>query len=199
MITSLILLSVLTSCAQTNKKMDSSIATATFGAGCFWCVEAIFQDLNGVKEVSSGYMGGKTAKPTYKEVCSGESGHAEVCQLTYDPNKISFDELLEVFWQVHDPTTLNRQGNDIGTQYRSVVFYHNDEQKVSAERYKIKLNEEKVFESPVVTEISPAQEFFKAEAYHQNYFNQNGDQPYCSMVIKPKVEKFKKVFFEKLR
>lgn len=173
--------------------------TATLGAGCFWCVEAIFQDLKGVQSVKSGYTGGKIKNPTYKEVCSGLTGHAEVAQIVYDPSVVSFDEILEVFWQTHDPTTLNRQGADVGTQYRSAVFYHNEEQKKLAEEYKQKLNDAKVFDSPIVTEISPLGEFYVAEDYHQNYFNLNGEQGYCRMVIRPKVEKFKKVFKDKLK
>lgn len=173
--------------------------TATFGAGCFWCVEAIFQQIKGVTKVTSGYMGGKIKNPTYKEVCSGLTGHAEVCQITYDPEQISFEQLLEAFWMSHDPTTLNRQGADTGTQYRSVIFYHDDAQRKSAEELKAKLNEEKAFTKPVVTEISPAAEFYIAEDYHQNYYNENGDQPYCRMVIEPKLEKFRKVFADRLK
>ncbi|HWZ21660.1 MAG TPA: peptide-methionine (S)-S-oxide reductase MsrA [Cytophagaceae bacterium] len=173
--------------------------TATFGAGCFWCVEAVFQDLEGVVSVASGYEGGKISKPTYKEVCSGLTGHAEVIQLVFDPSKISYKELLEVFWQTHDPTTLNRQGHDSGTQYRSVIFYHNEEQKNLAEKYKNELNAAKAFDKPIVTEISPAQVFYKAENYHQDYYNLNGSEPYCTFVIKPKVDKVKKVFGDKLK
>ncbi len=173
--------------------------TATFGAGCFWCVEAQFQMLTGVISVTSGYSGGKIKNPSYKEVCNGTTGHAEVCQIVYNPSIISYEELLEAFWQTHDPTQLNRQGNDIGTQYRSVIFYHNHQQKELAEKYKKKLNENKVWEKPVVTEISPFTNFYKAEDYHQNYYNQNGEAPYCQYVIQPKVEKFKKVFQSKLK
>ncbi|PIB34514.1 peptide-methionine (S)-S-oxide reductase [Reichenbachiella sp. 5M10] len=172
---------------------------ATFGNGCFWCTEAIFQDLKGVSKVESGYSGGQTLDPTYKEVCTGTTGHAEVLQITYDPAVISFDELLEVFWKTHDPTTLNRQGNDVGTQYRSVVFYHNDEQKVLAEKYKKELNASGAFNDPIVTEITAFDKFYVAEDYHQNYYNLNGSQPYCNFVIKPKVEKFRKVFKDKLK
>ncbi|MCS7003923.1 MAG: peptide-methionine (S)-S-oxide reductase MsrA [Cytophagales bacterium] len=172
---------------------------ATFGAGCFWCVEAIFQRVNGVEKVVSGYMGGTTINPTYKEVCSGKTGHAEVCQITYNPAIISYEELLEIFFQTHDPTTLNRQGNDIGTQYRSVIFYHTPIQKELAENVKQKLTEAKIFKNPIVTEISPAKTFYPAEDYHQNYFNNNPHQPYCAFVIAPKVEKFQKVFKEKLK
>lgn len=173
--------------------------TATFGAGCFWCVEAVFQQVKGVISVASGYSGGMVKNPSYREVCNGTTGHAEVCQIVYDPRQVSFDELLEVFWGTHDPTTLNRQGNDAGTQYRSVVFYHNDNQKQIAEQYKKQLNESKTWPNPVVTEISPFSVFYKAEDYHQNYFNQNGDEPYCQYVVRPKVEKFKKHFQDKMK
>lgn len=172
---------------------------ATFGNGCFWCTEAIFQELKGVSKAVSGYMGGAVKNPTYKEVCSGTTGHAEVLQITFDPAAITFDELLEVFWKTHDPTTLNRQGNDVGTQYRSAVFYHNDEQKKIAEDYKIKLDASGAWSDPIVTEITAAEIFYPAEDYHQEYFNHNGSQPYCSFVIRPKVEKFKKVFADKLK
>lgn len=176
------------------------MAQATFGAGCFWCVEAVFQDLKGVSKVVSGYAGGKNANPTYKEVCSGLTGHAEVAQLTYDPSVISFAELLEVFWGTHDPTTPNQQGADRGTQYRSVIFYHDDEQRRLATEYKQKLNDEHAFARPIVTEIAPLPTFYAAENYHQNYFNLNEQaNPYCTMVIRPKVEKMKKVFGEKLK
>jgi peptide-methionine (S)-S-oxide reductase len=198
------------SCAQKKvqdkeKKMTnqatskSGLETATFGSGCFWCTEAIFLNVDGVEKVVSGYTGGKVKNPTYKEVCSGLTGHAEVVQLTYDPNQVTYDELLEFFWKTHDPTTLNRQGNDEGTQYRSVVYYHNDEQKQLAEHYKKKLDESGAFSAPVVTEISPATTFYKAEDYHQNYYNLNSSAPYCSYVIQPKLEKFKKAFKEKLK
>ncbi|MBI1222544.1 MAG: peptide-methionine (S)-S-oxide reductase MsrA [Bacteroidetes bacterium] len=180
-------------------KDSNEVDTATFGAGCFWCVEAVFQDLKGVESVQSGYSGGKIANPTYREVCSGLTGHAEVVQIIYKPAVISYDELLEVFWQTHDPTTLNRQGADVGTQYRSVIFYHNTYQKERAEYYKKKLNEESAFPSPVVTEISPLEAFYPAEDYHQEYYTNNGQQPYCQMVIKPKVEKMKKIFGDKLK
>jgi peptide-methionine (S)-S-oxide reductase len=173
--------------------------TATFGAGCFWCVEAVFQNLKGVESVVSGYSGGHIKNPSYKEVCNGNTGHAEVVQITYDPKVISFSELLEVFWQSHDPTTLNRQGNDVGTQYRSAIFYHNEEQQMLAEKYKKELDESDAFDDPIVTEITPFINFYKAEDYHQNYFNENPYQPYCSIIIRPKVEKFKKVFKDKLK
>jgi peptide-methionine (S)-S-oxide reductase len=184
---------------QKVKMADSNLELATFGAGCFWCVEAIFQRVDGVEKVVSGYSGGHVKNPSYKEVCTGTTGHAEVCQLSYNPEAVSFDELLEIFWQTHDPTTLNRQGNDVGPQYRSVVFYHNDEQKSLAEKYKNELDKAGIYKDPIVTEISPFQSLYIAEDYHQNYFNENGSQPYCSFVIQPKVEKFKKVFKDKLK
>jgi len=184
---------------EENKKPSGELDTAVFGAGCFWCVEAIFLQLNGVQEVVSGYSGGARENPSYDQVCSGATGHAEVIQVIYDPAKLTFVELLEVFWGVHDPTTLNRQGADVGTQYRSVIFYTNDNQKKLAEEYKTKLNVSGAFPQPVVTEISPLKAFYKAENYHQNYFNENGSQPYCSLVIKPKLEKFKKVFGDKMK
>jgi len=197
------------SCAQQKQRKETTmnnektnpanLDTATFGAGCFWCVEAQFQMLDGVVKVESGYSGGHVKNPSYKEVCNGTTGHAEVIQVTYDNTKLSYDDMLQAFWQSHDPTQLNRQGNDVGTQYRSVIFYHNPEQQRIAEQYKRKLNDEKVYDNPVVTEISPYTVFYKAEDYHQNYYNQNGDQPYCSYVIQPKVEKFRKVFDKKLK
>jgi len=181
--------------AHTAQHMD----TATFGAGCYWCTEAQFQQLDGVIKVESGFSGGHVENPTYHQVCDGTTGHAEVCNIYYDASKISYDELLAAFWTCHDPTQLNRQGNDVGTQYRSVIFYHNAEQHKKAEEYKKKLNDEKVFSGPVVTEISPFKKFYKAEDYHQNYYNENGSQPYCQFVIRPKLEKFQKVFKNKLK
>ena len=172
---------------------------AIFGAGCFWCIEAVFQQIKGVEKIESGYMGGKIKNPTYREVCSGLTGHAEVVRMTYNPEVISYKDMLEIFWKTHDPTTLNRQGADTGTQYRSVIFYLDEEQKKIATDYKLKLNQENVFGNPVVTEISPASEFYVAEEYHQNYYNDNGSQPYCTFVVKPKVDKVKKVFAEKLK
>ncbi|MDX5395890.1 MAG: peptide-methionine (S)-S-oxide reductase MsrA [Hymenobacteraceae bacterium] len=172
---------------------------ATFGMGCFWCSEAVFQDLKGVSKVESGYMGGQVDNPTYKQVCSGTTGHAEVIQVTYNPAEITFEELLEVFWTLHDPTTLNRQGADVGTQYRSAVFYHSPEQKDLAEKYKKELNEKQVFPNPIVTEISEASKFYVAENYHQDYYNLNKEQPYCRAVIRPKVDKLQKVFKDKLK
>lgn len=186
--------------AMNNQSTENTeLAVATFGNGCFWCTEAIFQRLKGVTKVVSGYSGGKVKNPTYKEVCTGLTGHAEAIQITYDPKVISYTELLEVFWQTHDPTTLNRQGADVGTQYRSVIFYHNDEQKKLAETYKKKLTESGAFDDPIVTEISPYTEYYPAEDYHQNYYNLNGSAPYCSYVIQPKIDKFKKVFKAKLK
>ena len=177
----------------------TTLETVTLGAGCFWCVEAIFDNLKGVESVVSGYAGGTVKNPSYKEVCAGTTGHAEVCQITYDTSIISFDELLEVFWQVHDPTTLNRQGGDVGTQYRSAIFYHTEKQKEIAAVYIAKLTEEKVFANPIVTEITAFTNFYPAEDYHQDYFELNGENPYCSSVVKPKVEKFKKIFKAKLK
>jgi peptide-methionine (S)-S-oxide reductase len=178
---------------------NQSIDTATFGNGCFWCTEAIFQSLKGVATVTSGYSGGQTEDPDYKSVCTGQTGHAEVIQITFDPSVISFEELLEAFWASHDPTTLNRQGADVGTQYRSVIFYHNEAQRKLASEFKEHLNGKKVFPSPIVTEISPFTKFYKAENYHQQYFNLNGSEPYCTFVIKPKLDKFRKAFHDKLK
>lgn len=171
---------------------------ATFGSGCFWCTEAIFQQLRGVSSVKSGYAGGASENPTYREVCSGESGHAEVIQVEYDPTVISYDELLEVFWRTHDPTTLNRQGNDIGSQYRSVIYYHDEMQEKLAFSYLKKLTEEKLWSDPIVTEVSPLPKFYEAEIYHDDYYNQNRNQPYCTFVVAPKVEKLRKIFADKL-
>lgn len=180
-------------------KQTHKMDTATFGAGCFWCVEAQFQLLDGVNSVRSGFMGGAVLNPTYNQVCTGTTGHAEIVQITYDPTKITYDELLAAFWQTHDPTQLNRQGNDIGTQYRSVIFYHDKNQQELAEKYKKELNASGAWDKPIVTEISPATTFYFAEGYHQNYFNENGSESYCQYVIQPKVEKFKKVFKTKLK
>ncbi len=198
-----------TSCAENKTQItnmsDERISpgttadTATFGTGCFWCTEAIFQRLNGVVKVISGYSGGTVASPTYEEVCTGSTGHAEACQIIYDPSKISFDDLLQVFWKTHDPTTLNRQGNDVGTQYRSVIFYHNAEQKERAEHYKTELDKSGAWDKPVVTSIEPYTNFYSAENYHQDYYNTNPNQMYCRYVIQPKVEKFEKVFKDKLK
>ncbi|MEZ4685451.1 MAG: peptide-methionine (S)-S-oxide reductase MsrA [Bacteroidia bacterium] len=176
-----------------------SLATATFGAGCFWCVEAVYQRLDGVVSIESGYSGGEVKNPTYNEVCTGKTGHAEVVRITYDPEKVSYADLLEVFWRTHDPTTLNRQGNDVGPQYRSVIFYHDENQKAIAEASMAAAGEAHIYDDPIVTEISPLINYFPAEDYHQNYFNQNKSQPYCFYVIGPKVEKFQKLFKEKLK
>jgi peptide-methionine (S)-S-oxide reductase len=173
--------------------------TATFGTGCFWCTEAVFQELKGVLKVTSGYSGGTVKNPSYEDVCSGTTGHAECLQIIYDHKIISFDELLEVFWEAHDPTTLNRQGNDVGTQYRSVIFYHNAEQEKKAVEYKVKLDKSGAYNNPIVTEITPFSHFYAAENYHQDYYRLHGSQPYCSFVIRPKVEKFEKVFKDKLK
>jgi peptide-methionine (S)-S-oxide reductase len=172
---------------------------ATFGAGCFWCVEAVFQNLKGVEKVVSGYAGGRIKNPTYREVCSGMTGHAEVIDITFDPAIISYEELLEIFFKTHDPTTLNRQGADTGTQYRSVIYYHSEEQHKLAEQWKKTLNDKQAFPNPIVTEITAAPEFYPAEDYHQNYFNMHGHEPYCQFVARPKVEKVKQLFGEKLR
>ncbi|MGQ0738751.1 MAG: peptide-methionine (S)-S-oxide reductase MsrA [Bacteroidota bacterium] len=174
--------------------------TATLANGCFWCTEAIFEQLDGVISAESGYTGGHVDNPTYKEVCTGETGHAECLQIVYDPSKISFDELLEVFWQTHDPTTLNRQGADVGTQYRSGIFYHNPEQKEKAEKYKVELDKSGAFDRPIVTEITPFTKFYSAEDYHQQYFENNeNSNSYCRIVIRPKLDKFMKVFKDKLK
>jgi peptide-methionine (S)-S-oxide reductase len=196
------------SCAEHNTQITnmsddlitaSKTDTASFGTGCFWCTEAIFQRLNGVIKVTSGYSGGSVPNPTYEEVCTGTTGHAECCQVVYDPSKISYDELLEVFWKTHDPTTLNRQGNDVGTQYRSVIFYHSTDQKAKAEHYKAALDSSGAFDKPIVTTVEPYKNFYSAEGYHQNYYDYNPGQMYCRLVIAPKVEKFEKVFKSKLK
>jgi peptide-methionine (S)-S-oxide reductase len=179
--------------------MVDNLEVATLGSGCFWCTEAFFLPVKGIKSVVSGYSGGKVKNPTYKEVCSGLTGHAEVIQVTFDPTIISYSEVLEIFWNTHDPTTLNKQGADEGTQYRSVVYFHNDEQKKIAEDYKTQLNQSAVFKNPIVTEISPFTVFYPAENYHQNYFELNPTQGYCAYVIRPKVEKFRKQFEAKLK
>lgn len=172
---------------------------ATFGSGCFWCTEAVFQRLRGVEKVVSGYAGGHVPNPTYPQVCSGNTGHAEVLQVEYDPSVVSYEDLLEVFWKTHDPTTLDRQGNDIGSQYRSVIFYHNEEQRKLAENYKKKLDEAKIWNDPIVTEITAFTKFYPAEGYHQNYYNNNPNQGYCAYIIRPKVEKLEKIFRERLK
>ncbi len=177
----------------------TTMEIATFGSGCFWCTEAVFQQLKGVESAVSGYSGGMVKNPTYKEVCSGNTGHAEVIQVTFNPQIIGYKELLEVFWQTHDPTTLNRQGADVGTQYRSVIFYHNQEQKKLAQEFKEKLDDANIFNNPIVTEISEFDVFYKAEDYHQEYYDNNKAQPYCNFVITPKIEKFRKVFKDKIK
>ncbi len=172
---------------------------ATLAAGCFWCVEAIFQQLEGVMDVKSGYAGGKIKNPTYKQVCEGDTGHAEVIQIVYNSNKITFKQLLEVFFKTHDPTTLNRQGADEGTQYRSSIFYHSPEQKEIADKIIKELDTSGAYSNKIVTLLEPITDFYVAEDYHQNYFNQNGHNPYCNMVVKPKVEKFMKIFKDKIK
>ena len=183
---------------QMSSNQNNEFDTAIFGAGCFWCVEAIFQQVEGVINVKSGYSGGKKENPSYEEVCSGNTGHAEVIRVVYKPAAISYDELLEIFWKTHDPTTLNRQGNDVGTQYRSVIFYLNNEQKNKAELYKEKLDKAGIWNKPIVTEITPFKKFYVPESYHQNYYNENMNKPYCSIVITPKIEKFRKIFSDKV-
>jgi peptide-methionine (S)-S-oxide reductase len=167
---------------------------ATLGGGCFWCLEAVYRETEGVTSVVSGYMGGRAANPTYKEVCSGRTGHVEVVQIAFDPAAISYREILEIFFVIHDPTTPDRQGNDIGTQYRSVIFYHSPEQKATAEETIRQLTAEKAFDDPIVTTVEPAPQFWPAEVYHQDYFANNSFQPYCAFVVAPKVEKFRKTF-----
>ena len=182
---------------QTVKNAKQAIAT--LGGGCFWCVEAVFQRLKGVKEVISGYAGGTVADPTYKQICTGTTGHAEVVQITFDPRKIAYDDLLEVFWHTHNPTTLNRQGADVGTQYRSVIFYHDDKQHLAAVRSKKETAGSGLWPDPIVTEISPAPVFYSAEAYHQNYYRTNPSQPYCMVIISPKMKKLQSVFQDRLK
>lgn len=182
-----------------NNHKPATVDTATFAMGCFWCTEAKFQQLRGVKKVISGFSGGHVAHPSYAEVCTGNTGHAETCNIIYDPKVITYDELLEAFFVAHDPTQLNRQGNDVGTQYRSAIFYHNANQKNKANYYIAKLNTAKAYKSPIVTQVVPFKVFYKAEDYHQNYYNLNGNQPYCKYVIQPELEKFKAVFKNKLK
>lgn len=180
-------------------EIEQGMEVATFAGGCFWCTEAVFLELNGVQRVVSGYIGGETINPTYAAICNGDTGHAEAIQITFDPSKISYGELLEIFFATHDPTTLNRQGNDVGTQYRSEIFYNNENQKDLAEAYIALMTRENTFGEPIVTVVSPATVFYEAEDYHQNYYNQNKLQGYCSYVITPKVEKLKKIFKDKLK
>ncbi|MFZ3321754.1 MAG: peptide-methionine (S)-S-oxide reductase MsrA [Usitatibacter sp.] len=178
--------------------MDHEVAT--LAGGCFWCLEAVYDQLKGVQSVESGYMGGKTPNPTYDEVCGGKSGHAEVVRITFDPAQVSYEDLLGVFFSIHDPTTLNRQGNDVGPQYRSAIFYHSPEQERVAREVVAKLASDKVFSRPVVTEIAPASQFHEAENYHQEYFQRvGGGNPYCSFVIEPKVAKFRKQYLDRLK
>lgn len=172
---------------------------ATFAGGCFWCTEAVFLELKGVEKVVSGYIGGKTLNPTYKDICTGETGHAEAIQITYNPNEVAYEDLLEVFFGTHDPTTLNRQGADIGTQYRSEIFYHSEAQKEKAEKYISFISREKLYDKEIVTKVSKATIFYPAEEYHQNYYNQNAEQGYCQMVIAPKLEKLRKYYKSKLK
>ncbi|MFZ4797500.1 MAG: peptide-methionine (S)-S-oxide reductase MsrA [Bacteroidia bacterium] len=186
---------------ETNKVMNTmntdSLSTAVFGAGCFWCVEAVFQQVNGITKIESGYSNGDVKNPTYREVCDGRTGHAEVCKIWFDSSIVSYETLLSIFWQTHDPTTLNQQGNDRGTQYRSAIYYNSDSQKLAAEKYKIELDQSGAFSNPIVTEIAAVNNYYPAEDYHQNYYNQNSQQSYCQFVIAPKLEKFKKVFGDK--
>lgn len=184
---------------KTKKMTQTDFETITLGGGCYWCVEAVYENLKGVKSVVSGFSGGKNANPSYEEVCSGTTGHAEVVQITFDKNVTNLDEIFKVFFTVHDPTTLNRQGADKGTQYRSVIFYNNEEQKKEAQSIISELNKAKVYQNPIVTTLEPFTKFYKAEDYHQNYYANNKNQPYCQMVIQPKIEKFEKVFKDKLK
>lgn len=176
-----------------------NIQKITFGSGCFWCTEAIFQTVKGVKAVTSGYMGGKIKNPTYEQICTGDTGHAEVVEIEFDADEVMLDEILLIFFKTHDATSLNRQGNDVGTQYRSVIFYHTDAQKQQAQAMIKKLTDEQVYSKPIVTELSPVSEFYKAENYHQNYFADNSMKPYCAFVIQPKLNKFAKEFTEKIK
>ena len=178
---------------------DRKDRIATFGSGCFWCTEAVFEGLEGVEKVISGFSGGEVRNPSYREISTGRTGHAEVCQIHYNPDVISFGELLDVFWHTHDPTTLNRQGNDVGSQYRSVVFYHSQEQKRLAEESMAEMNASGTFSDPIVTEISEFMGFYPAEDYHQDYFRNNPNQPYCTFIVKPKVEKFRAIYQDKLK
>lgn len=187
------------SAALDSTTTNDTIQLATFGAGCFWCVEAVYSGINGVTAVQSGYSGGSIKNPSYKEVCNGTTGHAEVCQITFDPRVVSFAQLLEVLFEVHDPTTLNRQGGDVGTQYRSAIYYHTDAQKQLAELAIKAANESGNWSNPVVTEVTAFDKFYAAEDYHNDYFALHGEQPYCQMVVRPKVEKFKKHFGELLK
>lgn len=188
-------------CATAMDKPDiqADKAIITFGAGCFWCTEAVFLNVKGVEKVVSGYAGGKIKNPSYREICTGTTGHAEVTQITYDPAIVSYEDMLEIFWNTHDPTTLNRQGADVGTQYRSVIFYNTEKEKEIAEAYKSQLDKSGIFKDAIVTEISPLPVFYPAEDYHQNYYALNANQSYCQYVIRPKVDKFRKQFADKLK
>ncbi|WP_456406618.1 peptide-methionine (S)-S-oxide reductase MsrA [Caldithrix abyssi] len=199
MVLSLIVINATMAFSVKEQKVEKHLEKATLGGGCFWCLEAIYQRVKGVESVISGYAGGNVENPTYEAVCTGTTGHAEVVQITFNPDIISYEDILNIFWQIHDPTQLNRQGNDIGTQYRSVIFYHNDEQKQTALASKEQLKKEQVYQKPIVTEISPLDKFYAAEKYHQNYFNNNPSQTYCQLVIAPKLKKFKKSFTEYLK
>lgn len=201
---------VFSACAQVEKKKMQSTSKSnnassmntekiTLGSGCFWCTEAVYQEVKGVIKVTSGYCNGHVENPTYEQVCDKTTGHTEACQIEFDPTQISVDEILEIFWQVHDPTTMNRQGNDVGPQYRSAVFYHNEKQKERTEYYKKKLDESGAYAAKIVTAIEPIKNFYAAENYHQNYYKDNSNQPYCYFVIRPKLEKFEKVFKDKLK
>jgi peptide-methionine (S)-S-oxide reductase len=178
---------------------SSRTEVATLGGGCFWCLEAVYQELRGVEKVESGYSGGDVPNPTYRQVCSETTGHAEVVQVTFDPNEVSYRDILEVYFTIHDPTTLNRQGADVGTQYRSVIFYHTEEQKRTAEEVISEIEAEGIWNSPILTEVVPLDEFYVAEDYHQNYFRNHGFQPYCQVIIAPKVAKFRKQHLERLK
>ena len=196
----IILFLSLTVMGQNNsKKSASNLETITLGGGCYWCIEAIYENLTGVKTVVSGFSGGKVANPSYEAVCSGKTGHAEVVQITFDKNLTNLDEILKVFFTVHDPTTLNRQGADVGTQYRSVVFYRTEEQRKTAQDIINTLNANKVYDNPIVTKVDPLKNFYEAEDYHQDYYQYNKNQPYCRLVIQPKLEKFEKVFKDRLK
>lgn len=184
---------------NTFSEQNKQLENATLGGGCFWCTEAVFLEMKGVEKVVPGYSGGHVKNPAYREVTTGRTGHAEVVQITFNPEVTSFSEILEVFFKTHNPTTLNRQGNDVGTQYRSAVFYHNEEQKQIAEKVIKLFEQEKVYDDPIVTEVTPFKTFYLAEDYHHNYFARNKNQPYCQFVVAPKVEKFRKIFKEKLK
>ena len=185
--------------SQKEKPMQNKTEIATLGGGCFWCIEAIYERVRGVIKVTSGYSGGHVENPTYEQVSTGTTGHAESVQIEFDPTVISYNEILDIFWQIHDPTQLNRQGNDIGPQYRSVIFYHNERQKEIALKSKAELEKEKIFDKPIVTEITAFKRFYPAESYHKNYYDRNSDEPYCQLVITPKLQKFKKHFSEYLK